>query len=372
MAQSPVTQFSGIFVSYRRDDSSGHAGRLFDNLADHFGKDRIFMDIDTIEPGEDFVAVIENAVGSCDVLVAIIGRRWLEISGGSERRLDNPNDFVRLEIAAAIKRGIRLIPVLVQGANMPKPTELPVELAKLSYRNALELSDSRWRHDVERLIRAIDKVLAQEEARLISGQEQPKLDQVPFAEAAQPAEEVRQRVEAEEKLRSDLETQGKLAAEEKEREVDKAQRNEDEERQKLVIKASTQGQPVVSRPGPSGFLGVKTRIWIGAVVLLLVVGAVVAIWLPFRNRSADERSSIEPAVASSPTPVESPTQSASPTSPTQSLNGAGDANKNANNTKVIKPDDSGRAEKQRKAREAAIRQKCATWALDHDGPCPYK
>ena len=81
MPQSSAKPFSGIFISYRRDDSSGHAGRLFDKLVDRFGKDRIFMDIDTIEPGEDFVKVIEEAVASCEVLIAVIGRSWLSTAG---------------------------------------------------------------------------------------------------------------------------------------------------------------------------------------------------------------------------------------------------------------------------------------------------
>src|ERR1041384_8198954 len=99
MPPSSTQQFSGIFVSYRRDDTSGHAGRLADRLVEHFGRDRIFMEIDTIEPGEDFVTVIENAVGSCEVLIAIIGRNWLSSPGATTGRLENPNDFVRLEIA---------------------------------------------------------------------------------------------------------------------------------------------------------------------------------------------------------------------------------------------------------------------------------
>src|SRR2546430_2263720 len=99
MPQSSTKPFSGIFVSYRRDDSSGHAGRLFDKLVAHFGKDRIFMDIDTIEPGEDFVSVIEHAVASCEILLAIIGRNWLSGTVGDTERLKDPNDFVRVEIA---------------------------------------------------------------------------------------------------------------------------------------------------------------------------------------------------------------------------------------------------------------------------------
>jgi TIR domain-containing protein len=171
MAQPHASQFSGIFVSYRRDDSSGHAGRLFDNLAKHFGQDQIFMDIDTIEPGEDFVTVIENAVGSCEILIVMIGRHWLSQPGESTRRLDNPNDFVRLEIAAALKRNVRVIPVLVQRATMPRPEDLPENIELLSRRNAIELSDSRWQHDVGELIKAVEKVLAASKAAKV---EEPK------------------------------------------------------------------------------------------------------------------------------------------------------------------------------------------------------
>ena len=151
-------KFSGIFVSYRREDTAGHAGRLFDRLVEHFGRDRIFMDIDTIEPGEDFVTVIENAVGSCDVLIAMIGRNWLTTSGTG--RLDKPNDFVRLEIATALSRDIRVIPVLVQRASIPKPQDLPEDLASLTRRNAVELTDLRWQTDVDQLITVMERILA--------------------------------------------------------------------------------------------------------------------------------------------------------------------------------------------------------------------
>src|SRR5205085_402683 len=135
----------------------------FDNLSAHFGKDQIFMDIDRIEPGEDFVQVIETAVGACDVLVALIGRHWLTITDGTARRLDNPNDFVRLEIAAALDRDVRVIPVLVQGATMPGARDLPDELMKLSRRNAFELSDRRWKHDVDQLIVALERFFARQQ-----------------------------------------------------------------------------------------------------------------------------------------------------------------------------------------------------------------
>jgi hypothetical protein len=158
MPPSSTQQFSGIFVSYRRDDTSGHAGRLADRLVEHFGRDRIFMDIDTIEPGEDFVTVIENAVGSCDILIAVIGRNWISANGSG--RFDNPNNFVRLEISTALRRDIRVVPVLVQRASMPKPQDLPEDLVKLTRRNAVELSDLRWQSDVDQLIRVMERVLA--------------------------------------------------------------------------------------------------------------------------------------------------------------------------------------------------------------------
>ena len=160
MPQTSNQQFSGIFVSYRRDDSSGHAGRLADRLVEHFGRNRIFVDIDTIEPGEDFVTVIENAVGSCEILIAVIGQKWLSATGSG--RLDNPNNFVRLEIGTALRRNIRVIPVLVQRATMPKPQDLPEDLVQLARRNAIELSDLRWQTDVDQLISVLEKVLAKE------------------------------------------------------------------------------------------------------------------------------------------------------------------------------------------------------------------
>jgi hypothetical protein len=147
-----------IFINYRREDSSGHAGRLYDALVDRFGEDQVFMDVDAIEPGTDFKQVIDQAVSSCDVVVALIGRNWLRaVDSRGGLRLDNPGDFVRLEIEAALTRKTRLIPALVQGAGVPQPSDLPSTLASLSTRNAIELSDGRWRYDVGRLIRSIEQ-----------------------------------------------------------------------------------------------------------------------------------------------------------------------------------------------------------------------
>ena len=161
MAESSTKPFSGIFVCYRREDSAGHTGRLSDKLVERFGRERIFMDIDTIEPGEDFVTVIENAIGSCEILIAVIGREWLSPRGETPRYMDNPNDFVRLEIASALSRDIRVIPVLVKRASMPKPQDLPDDIAKFTRRNAVELSDNDWQNDVDQLIRVVERVLRQ-------------------------------------------------------------------------------------------------------------------------------------------------------------------------------------------------------------------
>lgn len=142
-----------IFISYRREDSSGYAGRLFDRLKATFGRERVFMDIEAIEPGSDFVESIDHEVGSCGLLIAVIGKQWLEASDEQgNRRLDNPNDFMRLEIASGLKRNVRVLPVLVRGAAMPQADDLPEDLAALSRRQALELSDSRWDYDVGRLV----------------------------------------------------------------------------------------------------------------------------------------------------------------------------------------------------------------------------
>jgi len=146
-----------IFISYRRNDSATSAGRIYDRLEGRFGQGQVFMDVDTIRPGVNFVEAVEQAVGICDGLVAVIGSEWLKASDATgARRLEDPADLVRLEIATALERDIRVIPVLVQGAEMPRETDLPEDLKGLAHRNALEVSDNRFRSDVEQLIEALD------------------------------------------------------------------------------------------------------------------------------------------------------------------------------------------------------------------------
>jgi hypothetical protein len=146
-----------IFLNYRREDSRADAGRLYDHLSRHFGLNNVFMDVDNIPPGHDFVEVIQNAVGGCDVLLAVIGQQWLiSTDPQGQRRLDNPEDFVRLEIVTALERRIPVIPVLVGGASMPRSIELPNVLRPLARRQALGLGD-HFRPDVDRLIATLER-----------------------------------------------------------------------------------------------------------------------------------------------------------------------------------------------------------------------
>jgi hypothetical protein len=146
----------GIFICYRREDSAAWAGRIYDRLISRLEPGRVFIDVDNIEPGLDFVKTLSARVGACDALVAVIGKSWLQISDGrNRRRLDDPNDFVRVEIRAALKRDIRVIPVLVDGAPMPDERDLPDGLKALARRHGIEISHTRFDYDAERLTKAL-------------------------------------------------------------------------------------------------------------------------------------------------------------------------------------------------------------------------
>ena len=145
-----------IFISYRRDDTEGQAGRLFQDLSATFGSETVFMDVSGIEPGIDFRRAIEKQTESCGVLLALIGRNWLTItSPDGKRRLDDSNDVVRFETASALRRDIPVIPVLVQGARMPCPEDLPDDLKDLAFRNSVEITHARWDSDMQLLIKAL-------------------------------------------------------------------------------------------------------------------------------------------------------------------------------------------------------------------------
>lgn len=148
---------SGIFLSYRRVDSEDVSGRIRDWLVAEYGKDHVFTDVDTIPLGVDFKAYIEDWVGRCDCLLAVIGPQWLQIADSDgRRRLNDPEDFVRAEIEAALNRDIPVIPLLVQKAQMPSADELPQTLRPLALRNSMAVrSGVDFSADMHRLIKGI-------------------------------------------------------------------------------------------------------------------------------------------------------------------------------------------------------------------------
>jgi hypothetical protein len=148
-----------VFISYRREDTAGYAGRLYDALGGRIGAGDVFMDVSDIEPGEDFSVAIADAVGSCDVMLALIGTRWATaVTADGSRRLDDPDDYVVVETAVALERDLRVIPVLIEGASMPEADTLPERLRGLARRNAVQLSTVSWRTDVERLVAALHRL----------------------------------------------------------------------------------------------------------------------------------------------------------------------------------------------------------------------
>jgi hypothetical protein len=150
---------SGVFLSYRREDSAGFAGRLADGLEAEFGAGSVFRDVDDIRPGEDFQLAIESQLRSVDAVLVLIGPRWLEARTDGARRLDDPADFVRQEIATALASGKPVIPLLVGGAKMPGEADLPAPLASLARRQAVVLSDSGWQGDVTRLLASLRPIV---------------------------------------------------------------------------------------------------------------------------------------------------------------------------------------------------------------------
>jgi hypothetical protein len=151
---------SGVFLSYRREDTKHAAGRLADRIAQQFSASRVFMDVDSIPAGVDFSRATQDAINQCDVLLALIGPRWTTIEdAGGRRRLDDPQDFVVLELRAALNRGIPVIPVLVDGAQMPQATELPAGLEQFTLHNAIRLDAETFRRDVAWLLTELRKIL---------------------------------------------------------------------------------------------------------------------------------------------------------------------------------------------------------------------
>jgi hypothetical protein len=147
-----------VFISYRRSDSSGWVGRLYDRLESAFGAEAVFYDIDSIGAGQDFGAAVEARLSACNAVLVVIGPTWLEARGrDGSRRLDQPGDHVLKEIELALKRNVVVIPVLVGGAEMPPAKRLPASIAALAKRNAVRISDTSFRADMERLVGSIER-----------------------------------------------------------------------------------------------------------------------------------------------------------------------------------------------------------------------
>lgn len=150
----------GIFICYRREDTAPYARLLSESLAARFGRAEIYRDLDSMAPGVDFPKAVGRALQTCDVLLALIGPRWMDVTDGGVRRLDNSDDYVRVEIAAALAReDVLVIPVLIESTRMPSRAELPAPLAGLADRHAHRLADEGWDDDLRRLVEALEKVV---------------------------------------------------------------------------------------------------------------------------------------------------------------------------------------------------------------------
>jgi hypothetical protein len=163
-----------VFISYRRDDSAGYAGRVRDRLERELGRDLLFMDVDAIPLGSNFSKVLHEEVANCGVLLAMIGPNWSDARDEhGNRRLDDPNDFVRIEIAAALHRNVPVIPILLEGARIPKATQLPEDLKELALRNGMEIRHASFQDDMNRLIRGlkghVDQAVPVDGAHLAGG-----------------------------------------------------------------------------------------------------------------------------------------------------------------------------------------------------------
>jgi hypothetical protein len=149
-----------VFISYRREETASYAGRLYDRLGDRFGEDNIFMDVNSMAVGVDFTMAIAGAVSRCNIMFVLIGQRWIAITDSrGKRRIDNPGDFVRIEIETALQRDVWVVPVLVDGAVLPRADDLPQSLGPLVRHQALELSHAGFRSEVAPLIAAVAESL---------------------------------------------------------------------------------------------------------------------------------------------------------------------------------------------------------------------
>jgi hypothetical protein len=244
-----------IFINYRREDSAAHAGRLYDALIQRWPEEQVFIDIDAIPPGVDFVEVIGEAVGKCDVLIAFVGRHWVDMTDqAGRRRLDNPEDFVRLELEAALARDVRVIPLLVDGAAPPASLDLPESLRPFARRNAFEIYDTRWRSDLERLVAHLRLIEAERLAKEEALQQEAERER--RARAEEEAEQQR-RIMAEQEAEREAERERQARAEQAERERRARAEHAEQERlakaeQERRAKAEQERMAKAEQQRPSG------------------------------------------------------------------------------------------------------------------------
>jgi hypothetical protein len=198
-----------IVISYRREDTPGGAGRLRQDLGAHFGREQVFLDIDAIPPGVDWIEEIEKTVSTADVLLPVIGLHWLTVTDeNGHRRLDDPNDVLRFEIETALHAAVRVIPIQLHGAPMPKTDQLPASLIGLTRRQSIRIDDEDWPHDVQKLVRALERIRGEK------------------AEALQAKAVEREAAERAERERLEQEAAAREAAERERLEREQAEREE--------------------------------------------------------------------------------------------------------------------------------------------------
>jgi glycerophosphoryl diester phosphodiesterase len=297
-----------VFMSYRRDDTDFPASWLYERLTGHLGHDQVFKDVDSIELGDDFVQVINTAVGSCDVLLALIGDRWLTIRDkDGKRRLDDPKDFVRLEIEAALKRRVRVIPILLGSAEMPTREELPASLSRLTRRQAMRLTPSRFEADIGRLLQVLDKTLLEEqaerEAKRKAEQEAEAARKAELEVEAEAARKAELEVEAEAARKARQEAEAEAARREAEQEAEAARRAaEPAPRQAEPAPVQAAPTPAVERAavpaGPPGLPGARRRVLVVASLVTVAVLGAVGVFL------------LQPWGSNAPSPTSSPSSRA--------------------------------------------------------------
>src|SRR5262249_51988775 len=276
-----------VFISYRRDESAGHAGRVHDRLEREFGRDLLFMDVDAVPLGVNFVKVLSEEVAKCDVLLAVIGPNWLNARDeDGNRRLDNPHAFVRIEIGAALQRNIPVIPILLDGTKVPKANQLPKELEELSLRNGLDIRHASFHNDIDKLVRSLKGQLAEADARRRDEDERRRQE----AEIKQRADEEERRRKAEAEGRRDEQERRRQEAEDRRRlaEVEaEKRRREEEQRRSEGVRPVRKQWPFLANAAARLIAPGRWHRVAGSAMALLLVGWIglcqmgVPVWVPW-------------------------------------------------------------------------------------------